>query len=67
MRFLLQLYSPVLKDYGSNLWTMGKTAEELGIINQKGLNRKVMFIAHAPMPLHGLTLSFDICSTSSTL
>ena len=45
MRFLLQLYSPVLKDYGSNLWTMGKTAEELGIINQKGLNRKVKFIA----------------------
>ena len=41
MRFLLQLYSPVLKDYGSNLWTMVKTAEELGIINQKGLSRKV--------------------------
>ena len=50
MRSLLQLYSPVLKDYGSNLWTMGKTAEELGIINQKGLNRKVRFIGHAPMP-----------------
>ncbi|KAI0713889.1 Aldo/keto reductase [Earliella scabrosa] len=40
---MTKLYSPVLKDYGSNLWTMGKTAEELGIINQKGLNRKHIF------------------------
>ena len=30
-----------MKDYGARLGRSGKTAEDYGIINQKGLNRKV--------------------------
>ena len=30
-----------MKNYGTNLWHLGKSAEEFGVINQKGLNRKV--------------------------
>ena len=38
---LRQLFSPVCKEYGMNLMALGKKPEEVGIINQKGLNRKV--------------------------
>ena len=31
----------MLTEYGMNLATIGKTPEELGVINQRGLNRKV--------------------------
>ena len=45
---LRQLFSPVCKEYGMNLMALGKKPEEVGIINQKGLNRKVaMFIIFA--------------------
>ena len=30
-----------MKNYGTNLWHLGKSAEEFGVINQKGLSRKV--------------------------
>ena len=30
-----------MKDYSTNLWHSGESPEEFGIINQKGLNRKV--------------------------
>ena len=30
-----------MKEYGMNLAALGKKPEELGVINQKGLNRKV--------------------------
>ena len=38
---MTQLFSPVMKEYGARLWGTGKTPEDVGIINQKGLNRKV--------------------------
>ena len=37
----MQLYCPVMKDYGTSIWHLGKPFEELGVINQKGLGRKV--------------------------
>ncbi|RPD55349.1 Aldo/keto reductase [Lentinus tigrinus ALCF2SS1-7] len=40
---MTKLHSPVLKEYGMNLAAIGKTPEELGVINQKGLNRKHIF------------------------
>ena len=40
---LRQLFSPVCKEYGMNLMALGKKPEEVGIINQKGLNRKHIF------------------------
>ena len=30
-----------MKDYGTSIWHLGKPFEELGVINQKGLSRKV--------------------------
>ena len=33
-----------MKDYGARLGRSGKTAEDYGIINQKGLNRKVRLV-----------------------
>ncbi|KAI0737385.1 Aldo/keto reductase [Daedaleopsis nitida] len=40
---MTKLWGAVPKDHGMNLFTMGKTPEEFGIINQKGLNRKHIF------------------------
>ena len=40
---LRQLFSPICKEYGMNLMALGKKPEEVGIINQKGLNRKHIF------------------------
>ncbi|PIL26151.1 transporter [Ganoderma sinense ZZ0214-1] len=40
---MTKLFSPIPKDYGMNIWASGKTPEEIGIINQKGLNRKHIF------------------------
>ena len=36
-----QIYAPILKDHSILLSKLGKPVEELGIINQKGLSRKV--------------------------
>ena len=41
MRSLTQIWSPVADAHGTNLFFNGKTPEEVGIINQKGLSRKV--------------------------
>ncbi|OBZ75777.1 Versiconal hemiacetal acetate reductase [Grifola frondosa] len=38
---MTKLYNPVPSDYGMNLVATGKRPEEVGIINQHGLNRKV--------------------------
>ena len=40
----LQLFSAIPKDYGTRRWGDEK-AQEYGIINQKGLNRKVSGLA----------------------
>ncbi|KAI0737375.1 Aldo/keto reductase [Daedaleopsis nitida] len=40
---MTKLHGPVPKDHGINVWTCGKTPEELGIINQQGLSRKHIF------------------------
>ena len=50
---VIQLFSPILKEYGTSIWASGKTPEELGIINQKGLNRKVrnLVVCVASSPL----------------
>ncbi|RPD71323.1 Aldo/keto reductase [Lentinus tigrinus ALCF2SS1-7] len=40
---MTKLFSPVMKEYGTNLWYTGKSPEEVGVINQKGLNRKHIF------------------------
>ncbi|KAI1785407.1 Aldo/keto reductase [Ganoderma leucocontextum] len=40
---MTKLFSPIPKEYGMNIWAIGKTSEEIGIINQKGLNRKHIF------------------------
>ena len=53
LRVAMQLFSPVLKDYGTYLYELGKSPADFGIINQKGLNRKVRpvrplrFVPHA--------------------
>ena len=41
LRVAMQLFSPVLKDYGTYLYELGKSPADFGVINQKGLNRKV--------------------------
>ena len=38
-----------MKNYGTNLWHLGKSAEEFGVINQKGLNRKVRPVVCVPV------------------
>ena len=30
-----------MKDYSINIWHTGQSPDEFGVINQKGLNRKV--------------------------
>ncbi|CDO77776.1 hypothetical protein BN946_scf185041.g8 [Trametes cinnabarina] len=40
---MTKVYFPVAKEPGTNIFASGKTPEELGIINQKGLNRKHIF------------------------
>ncbi|TFK78067.1 Aldo/keto reductase [Polyporus arcularius HHB13444] len=40
---MTKLYSPVMKEYGTNLFHTGQKPEDLGVINQKGLNRKHIF------------------------
>lgn len=40
----LKLYFAVPKGQ-TNIWAVGVQAEDLGIINQKGLNRKVQFLS----------------------
>ncbi|KAI0682292.1 Aldo/keto reductase [Cerioporus squamosus] len=42
---MTKLFAPIPKDYGTNLWALGKAPEEVGIINQKGLSRKYIFDA----------------------
>lgn len=37
-----QVYFPVAKTYGLNTFAFGKTPEELGLVNQNGLSRKVL-------------------------
>ena len=37
----MQLCGPVMKDYSINIWHTGQSPDEFGVINQKGLNRKV--------------------------
>ena len=32
-----------MKDYSINIWHTGQSPDEFGVINQKGLNRKVRF------------------------
>ena len=46
---MTQLFSPVMKEYGARLWGTGKTPEDVGIINQKGLNRKVRPVVFVPV------------------
>ena len=46
---MTQLFSPVMKEYGARLWGTGKTPEDVGIINQKGLNRKVRPVVCVPV------------------
>ena len=41
MMSCLQVEQAVPKEPSNNLWHTGQDPEELGIINQKGLNRKV--------------------------
>ena len=38
-----------MKEYGARLWGTGKTPEDVGIINQKGLNRKVRPVVCVPV------------------
>ncbi|TBU29699.1 Aldo/keto reductase [Dichomitus squalens] len=40
---MTKLFAPIPKEYGTNLVREGKTPEDVGIINQKGLNRKHIF------------------------
>ncbi|KAI0777197.1 Aldo/keto reductase [Trametes elegans] len=40
---LTKLYAPVAKDYGTNFMTSGFTPQDVGVINQKGLNRRYIF------------------------
>ncbi|KAI0760956.1 Aldo/keto reductase [Trametes elegans] len=40
---MTKLYAAVGKEYGTNFWTSGVKPEEVGTINQKGLNRKHIF------------------------
>ncbi|KAI0806630.1 Aldo/keto reductase [Fomes fomentarius] len=40
---MTKLWSPVADKHGTNLFFTGKTPEEVGIINQKGLSRKHIF------------------------
>ncbi|KAI1790818.1 Aldo/keto reductase [Ganoderma leucocontextum] len=40
---MTKLFSAIPKEYGTKIWAIGKTSEEIGIINQKGLNRKHIF------------------------
>ncbi|KAI0737387.1 Aldo/keto reductase [Daedaleopsis nitida] len=40
---MTKLYGPVPKDPATLLWALGKSPEEIGIINQKGLSRKHIF------------------------
>ncbi|RDX41300.1 Aldo/keto reductase [Lentinus brumalis] len=42
---MTKLCGAVSKEYGTNIYAEGKTPEEVGIINQKGLNRKHIFDA----------------------
>ena len=52
---LPQLYAPIVKDYGVNMWEQGKTPQDFGIINQMGLNRKVrVLFMHMPAPAQSL-------------
>ena len=58
IRCSLQLFAPVAKDYGINwLNATGKELEEKGVINQRGLNRKVSAI-----PLHSFRFLLADCS-----
>ena len=54
-----------MKNYGTNLWHLGKSAEEFGVINQKGLNRKVRLsnaIAQTPLlTRHTMTAYLRLC------
>ena len=50
-----------MKNYGTNLWHLGKSAEEFGVINQKGLNRKVRPVRlHSHLDLTAYMLSQHI-------
>ena len=40
----VQLYAPIAPEYGINMFSGGITPEDLGIINQRGLNRKVSLL-----------------------
>ncbi|KAI0697099.1 Aldo/keto reductase [Cerioporus squamosus] len=40
---MTKLYAPVLPEPGINMATCGKTPEDFGVINQKGLSRKHIF------------------------
>jgi len=40
---LTKLFFPVAPEYGINMFTPGVSAEKLGILNQRGLNRKHIF------------------------
>ncbi|KAI9066907.1 Aldo/keto reductase [Trametes sanguinea] len=40
---MTKVYFPVAAEPGTNVFAAGKTPEEMGIINQKGLNRKHIF------------------------
>ena len=65
IRCSLQLFAPVAKDYGINwLNATGKELEEKGVINQRGLNRKVRAVTHHSIRVltHGL-FSTSISST----
>ena len=40
---MTKVYYPVAPDYGTNVFAPGVKTEDFGIINQKGLNRKVRY------------------------
>ncbi len=41
----VQVYAPIPKDHVTSLWAKGINPEDVGIINQKGLSRKVRILA----------------------